>query len=348
MGAGRKTQTFIMPPNPDLAPYSVQARQLRSNHLGGVIFGCKSSTMMECLSKQLFGLPGPDFSYVKNISPGLPLFLFNYNDRSLHGIYEAASHGQMNIDPYGWTTDGSVRTQFPAQVQIRVRLQCKPLLESHCAIAPGTSVPQKIPKRKTDPPTQPSRKTTVEAQWLKPLTSGAKTLVGNYNPFEAVLDVKDAEQDEQHLICAKLKELSLQCDHNSEYQNVPLSIDVKDSAIVNATPVAVNWNPPEPLGLVDMRVERSHSWSEKKSGGSPCSLSALSPRSLSDQSQIDKLVQEVEELKAFKNEQTKKIGYLEYKLEQAQSEIKQLKDGMKLESESAPSLAHIDEKAGRV
>lgn len=53
---------------------------------------------------------------MKNISPGLPLFLFNYDDRTLHGIYEAASHGQMNIDPYGWTTDGSVRTQFPAQV----------------------------------------------------------------------------------------------------------------------------------------------------------------------------------------------------------------------------------------
>ncbi|KAM5560560.1 hypothetical protein ABKV19_021632 [Rosa sericea] len=377
MGAGRRTQTFTMPPTPDLGAYSVQARQLRSNHLGGVIFGCKSSTMMECLSKQLFGLPGPHFSYVKNISPGLPLFLFNYNDRTLHGIYEAASHGQMNIDPYGWTTDGSVRTQFPAQVQIRVRLQCKPLLESQfkpiivdnyysankfwfeldhaqtnklmsllasCAIAPGTKVPQKIPKRKTDLPMQPSRKTTVEAQWLKPLTSGAKTLVGNYNPFEAVLDVKDAEQEEQHLICAKLKELSLQRDLNSEYQNVPLSIDVKDSAIVNATPVAVNWNPPEPLGLVEMRVERSHSWSEKKSGGSPCSLSALSPRSSSDQSQIDKLVQEVEELKAFKNEQAKKIGYLEHKLEQAQFEIKQLKDGIKSKSESTPSLAHIDEK----
>ncbi|PRQ51517.1 putative development/cell death domain-containing protein [Rosa chinensis] len=93
MGAGRKTQTFILPPNADLAPYPVQARQLRSNHLGGVIFWCKSSTMMEILVL-------------------------------------AAGHGQMNIDPYGWTTDGSVRTQFPAQVQIRIRLQCKPLLES--------------------------------------------------------------------------------------------------------------------------------------------------------------------------------------------------------------------------
>nr|XP_011466441.1 PREDICTED: kelch-like protein 12 isoform X3 [Fragaria vesca subsp. vesca]XP_011466442.1 PREDICTED: kelch-like protein 12 isoform X3 [Fragaria vesca subsp. vesca] len=373
MGAGRKTQTFTKAPTPDLASYSVQARSLSKNHLGGVIFGCKSGTMMECLSKQLFGLPGPHFIYVKNISPGLPLFLFNYDDRTLHGIYEAASHGQMNIDPYGWTTDGSVRTQFPAQAQIRVRLQCQPLRESQfkpiivdnyysankfwfeldhaqanklmtllasCAIAPGTSMPQKIYKRKTDLPLQSSRKTTVEAQWLKPLASGATTLVGNH-----ISDVKESEQEEQHLICTKLKELSLQRDLNSQCQNVPLSINFNDTAIVNATPVAVNWNPPEParLDLGEMKVEKSHSWSEK-SGGSTCSLSALSPRSLSDQSRIDKLVQEVEELKAFKNEQTRKMGYLEHKLEQAKFEIKQLKDARKLECESTPSLAHIDEK----
>lgn len=62
------------------------------------------------------GLPAHHFSYVKNIDPGLPLFLFNYSDRKLHGIFEAACPGQMNINPYGWTTDGSDRTLYPAQV----------------------------------------------------------------------------------------------------------------------------------------------------------------------------------------------------------------------------------------
>ncbi|WVZ07748.1 hypothetical protein V8G54_021094 [Vigna mungo] len=85
--------------------------------------------MKECLSKQLFGLPAQHFSYVKNIDPGLPLFLFNYTERMLHGIFEAASKGRMFIDPYGWTTDGSERTQYPAQVQICVRLKCQPLSE---------------------------------------------------------------------------------------------------------------------------------------------------------------------------------------------------------------------------
>jgi hypothetical protein len=64
------------------------------------------------------GLPGQHFSYVKNVDPGLPLFLFNYSDRKLYGIYEAASSGQMNINPYGWTSDGAQRTPYPSQVLI--------------------------------------------------------------------------------------------------------------------------------------------------------------------------------------------------------------------------------------
>ncbi|KAK8685270.1 hypothetical protein V6N13_041275 [Hibiscus sabdariffa] len=133
MVAGSKQQTFIANGNahftPNAANSFVVSRNLRKNQLGGVIFGCKNATYKECLYKQLFGLPAPHFSYVKNIDPGLPLFLFNYSERKLHGIFEAASHGQMNINPYGWTTDGSDKTQYPAQVQIRVRQQCQPLLE---------------------------------------------------------------------------------------------------------------------------------------------------------------------------------------------------------------------------
>lgn len=64
----------------------------------------------------LTGLPAQHFSYVKNIDPGLPLFLFNYSDRKLHGIFEASSKGQMYIDPYAWTANCSERTQYPAQV----------------------------------------------------------------------------------------------------------------------------------------------------------------------------------------------------------------------------------------
>ena len=70
------------------------------------------------------GLPSQHFSYVKNIDPGLPLFLFNYSERKLNGIFEAASSGQININPYGWTTDGSERTLYPAQVLPKTFRSC--------------------------------------------------------------------------------------------------------------------------------------------------------------------------------------------------------------------------------
>ncbi|KAL2479393.1 Galactose oxidase/kelch [Abeliophyllum distichum] len=133
MGAGRKTQTFVLnetsPSFGSKASYAASARNLRKSQLGGVIFGCKSGTFRECLSKQLFGLPAQHFAYVQNIEPGLPLFLFNYSDRTIHGLFEAASFGRLNIDPYAWTSDGSEKTPYSAQVQIRMRTQCRALAE---------------------------------------------------------------------------------------------------------------------------------------------------------------------------------------------------------------------------
>ncbi|KAL9278112.1 putative development/cell death domain, kelch-type beta propeller [Arabidopsis thaliana] len=106
-------------------------RNLTKSQLGGVVFGCTKNTIKECMSKQLFAvcLPSNHYPYVQKIDIGLPLFLFNYSDRTLHGIFEAAGCGQLNIDPYGWTSDGSERTSYPAQVPISVRLQCEPLSE---------------------------------------------------------------------------------------------------------------------------------------------------------------------------------------------------------------------------
>ncbi|KAG8084909.1 hypothetical protein GUJ93_ZPchr0010g7247 [Zizania palustris] len=75
-------------------------------------------------------LPSIHYSYVRNVKPGLPLFLFNYSDRRLHGIFEAASPGQMCIYPYAWSHDGSLKTPFPAQVRIYTRTPYPPLLES--------------------------------------------------------------------------------------------------------------------------------------------------------------------------------------------------------------------------
>ncbi|KAI5392130.1 hypothetical protein KIW84_076787 [Lathyrus oleraceus] len=118
MRTERKIQTFnaksALPISQNLVNRC--GRNLKKDQLGGVIFGCTRHTMKECLSKQLFGLPAQHFSYVENINPKMPLFLFNYSDRKLHGIFEATSHGKMFIDPYAWINDDYTdETQYPAQ-----------------------------------------------------------------------------------------------------------------------------------------------------------------------------------------------------------------------------------------
>jgi len=59
MKTGRRTQTFrisaAMPFSPNFVVNSVGGRNLEKYQLGGVIFGCKNTTLKECQSKLLFG-----------------------------------------------------------------------------------------------------------------------------------------------------------------------------------------------------------------------------------------------------------------------------------------------------
>ncbi|KAL8539310.1 hypothetical protein ACS0TY_001077 [Phlomoides rotata] len=126
MAKGRKTGT----PS-EKGKYEVNwARNLPTNKLAAVIFGCKNHTIAECFDKEIFGLPAAHYSYVKNITPGLPLFLFNYSDRMLHGIFKAVSPGQMNISRHSWiTSEGAESTPYPAQVRVCELRKCYPLPE---------------------------------------------------------------------------------------------------------------------------------------------------------------------------------------------------------------------------
>ena len=54
MNLGRKADGSS-PATASLLNSSGSARNLGKGHLGGVIFGCKNSTIKECLFKQLFG-----------------------------------------------------------------------------------------------------------------------------------------------------------------------------------------------------------------------------------------------------------------------------------------------------
>lgn len=39
----------------------------------------------------LFGLAQQSWSFVKHVTPGMPLFLYNLSERRFHGVFEAVS-----------------------------------------------------------------------------------------------------------------------------------------------------------------------------------------------------------------------------------------------------------------
>ncbi|XP_010533569.1 PREDICTED: B2 protein-like [Tarenaya hassleriana] len=102
----------------------------RNETIGGYIFVCNNETMEENLKRQLFGLPPRYRDSVRAITPGLPLFLYNYSTHQLHGIYEAASFGGTNIDPKAWEDKKCPgESRFPAQVRAIRRKACEALEE---------------------------------------------------------------------------------------------------------------------------------------------------------------------------------------------------------------------------
>lgn len=75
---------------------------------------------------------------MQDINPGMALFLFNYHDKKLHGVFEASSTGDLDIDPHAWTgAAGRARrdaTRFPAQVCLYL------LLSTSSGCVPAISV----------------------------------------------------------------------------------------------------------------------------------------------------------------------------------------------------------------
>ncbi|CAL9049062.1 B2 protein [Musa acuminata AAA Group] len=102
----------------------------RNEAIGGYIFVCNNDTMEENLRRQLFGLPSRYRDSVRAITPGLPLFLYNYSTHQLHGIFESASFGGTNIDPTAWEDKKCPgESRFPAQVRVVTRKLYEPLEE---------------------------------------------------------------------------------------------------------------------------------------------------------------------------------------------------------------------------
>ncbi|KAJ0918253.1 putative development/cell death domain-containing protein [Helianthus annuus] len=86
--------------------------------------------MQENLQRQLFGLLPRYRDSVRHITPGLPLFLYNYSTHQLHGVFEAASFSGTNIDPFAWEDKKNPgESRFPAQVCVITRKLAEPLEE---------------------------------------------------------------------------------------------------------------------------------------------------------------------------------------------------------------------------
>ncbi|XP_031095398.1 uncharacterized protein LOC115999681 isoform X1 [Ipomoea triloba] len=93
----------------------------------GAIFMSNRSTKDECFDKRVFGLPPSSANFVKNVKAGMYLFLFEYEERNLYGVFKATSDGRMNIIPQAYRSLGM---SFPAQVRFCVVWRCHPLSEN--------------------------------------------------------------------------------------------------------------------------------------------------------------------------------------------------------------------------
>ena len=82
-------------PTPPLVPTPTEP-------IGGFIFFCNNETFDENIARGVFGLVARWQLVVKEIKPGLPLFLYNYSNKEMHGGFVASSVGALNIDPEAW------------------------------------------------------------------------------------------------------------------------------------------------------------------------------------------------------------------------------------------------------
>ncbi|KAH1155392.1 hypothetical protein GYH30_050626 [Glycine max] len=358
VGARKKTQTSQFSVTQTFSPNSSCGRNLRKNQLGGIIFGCKNATMKECLSKQLFVVPIGS------------LYSVTWKHLKLHGIFEAASSGRMFIDPYGWTTDGSERTQYPAQVQICVRLKCHPLPEdkfkeviadnyythnrfyfeldhaqtsklisllSAGAIASDNSAPQNTQKWITVSRPLASNETLREGETSKMLeletehsTHSSTRSYWIENDFSFDGYIRPLDTNEVE------KEVN-EDEQNSIFmklKELTLDSESQDLSLANNANDTPGMNNTE-----EGYMEALDGLDEKEQTSNP---------PFDYQYNIAQLVQEVKELTNFQKIQTERNCYLEQKLIEAEMEIQHLKDRCTL-LESACNipnhLAHVEKVA---
>ncbi|MCO5608334.1 hypothetical protein L7F22_062541 [Adiantum nelumboides] len=95
--------------------------------LAGMIFLCSKATKEDCFRYHVLGFPEAKQDTVEKLKRGMKLFLFDVNQKLLHGIFKANSDGGMNLVPEAFRTS---ERKFPAQVRFCISKDCTPLRES--------------------------------------------------------------------------------------------------------------------------------------------------------------------------------------------------------------------------
>ncbi|GLT59911.1 hypothetical protein SLA2020_327050 [Shorea laevis] len=93
----------------------------------GAIFMSNSATKREFFKRKFFGLPSSYAYFVNHVKAGMILFLFEFEKRELHGVFQASCDGAMNIVPNSLSASGK---QLPAQVKFTQLWSCTPLTEN--------------------------------------------------------------------------------------------------------------------------------------------------------------------------------------------------------------------------
>ncbi|KAK1428014.1 hypothetical protein QVD17_16832 [Tagetes erecta] len=323
MGARKKEFNHSWPSN----------RNLGKSQLGGVIFGATNTTINECFLKQLFGLPKEHLEYVEKIDPGLPLFLLNYDDRKLHGVFEAASHGQRDIDPYAWTCEGKQKTPFAAQVQIRVKTARQPLTEN--LFKPIIQDNYFTPVRfwfELDH-SQTSR--------LLCLFSSQPVCASLLSTSCSFVSKKVENGLKEKRLCTSFSGLTVNSDTSDECLGTAVK-DEKEPVYMKSKEPSVNckiWDPPVASEDVAAGINVDPHFADCEDMTLETSTSSV------EDPIIAQLIEKVEDLMAFKIEQDQKIDclekhiiFLQQNLAEAQNEIRYLKDhGIVLESTVEPA-----------
>lgn len=92
----------------------------------GLVFLCSTMTKRECFHYGVFGLPSAQRDIVERVVPGTKLFLFNFETKELFGIFEAASHGGLNLVPEAFR---EFQGSYASQVRVRLYRECLPLAD---------------------------------------------------------------------------------------------------------------------------------------------------------------------------------------------------------------------------